>query len=110
MPFEDHVRTDALSSKYVYVDHERIVFDDTEMLAKDVTGFAYGGIIVEKMGIQRKPYYIIRLRDIAGDHMKILLFSSSFHPDHDPQSECYRIVSEIWQACGNRLMNETISA
>lgn len=110
MAFEDHVRTDALSSRYVYVDHERIVFDDTEMLAKDVTGFAYGGIIEEKMGIQRKPYYIIRMRDSSGDQMKIRLFSSSFHPEHDPQSECYRIVQEIWQACGNRLLNETVSA
>lgn len=108
--YEQYLRVDAFSTIYIYIDHERIILDDIEMMTREITGIAFGAVkVVNGFGMERKPYYLARIQDSSNDRFKVKIFESSLHPQHSGFDEYVKLCDAIWSATGKNLLNEMLS-
>ncbi len=108
MAFQTTITTGFLKTKDFSIDEESIIFDDTQMMCSEVTGFAYGYTVTRVSGIKANTTYSFQFLDSSGDKITFNYVNALLGSPNDEDAYS-RIIEEIWKCFGTRLLHEMIS-
>ncbi|HTF06377.1 MAG TPA: hypothetical protein VK826_20235 [Bacteroidia bacterium] len=108
MAYEAELMTGFLVKKDFSIDEESIIYDETQMMCAEITGFAYGATETRVSGIKANTEYRFEFVDSSEDRIKFT-FVNALLGSPNPLDADQRITEEIWKCFGNRILQETIS-
>lgn len=107
MSYSADLMTGFLTRKNFSIDEESIIYDDTQMMCNEVTGFAYGSVETYTGIIKANTEYFYHFVDSSGDEIKFSYVNTALvspNPSEAPE----RIAEKIWKCFGNRLVEDMI--
>lgn len=107
MSIETEIKTGLFTSKYVFMDYESLVFDDTQMMTAEMTGFSYGATVTSVNGIKANTEYYYRFVDSANDAIEFK-FVSALLGSSEPDEINDQLLKCTWDYVGNRLLTEMV--
>jgi len=114
MSYETEIRVNAAEEPKVFsINSEHLIFHDTQMEIRDITGFCYGAtpyygsVSTDWMGVSLTGAYFYRFIDTSND---IIDFNMMYWPGNIEYCRTIAMQIEywIWEYIGNRVLNNMI--
>lgn len=107
MPIETEIPTGLFSKKYIFLDDESLVWDDTQMMIAEMVGFSYGATVTRVNGIKANTEFYYRFVDNTGDEISFK-FVSALLGSNQPDEINEQLQTALWQHIGSRMVTQTI--
>jgi hypothetical protein len=103
MSYETFIQTTPFSKKYFSIDHKSVIWDDTEMLINEITGFTYGATENRVNGIRTSTHYRFIFEDSSGDKFDFG-FGESLFGSNKPIEMNELIIYWTWEYIGKPML------
>lgn len=105
MPIETEIKTGLFTKKYICIDQESLIWDDTQMLIDEMVGFSYGATVTSVNGIKANTEYYYRFQDTAGDEISFK-FVSALLGSNEPDEINEELQAALWEHIGSRFVTQ----
>jgi hypothetical protein len=100
MSFETEIRQGLFGTKYFAIDKDGIIWDDTQMLHTEITGFSYGSTETKVNGIRANTEFYFKFVDSSNDEFEINFYEALLG-SNKPIHVNDQIVHWLWVYLGN---------